>query len=149
MIDTDTRIMKVSCRSRALAGAALLLAMLLAAAGCKDRPPDTGPTGPITPAATHPAGPWIKAEPNPVPPGTAPGTTTISWSTGDGSKGQVYVVRPLKDEKSPKEDKLFVAGPSGTHAAPWINKKGGKYEFVLYAGTEHKKVLASVTVTRE
>ena len=36
--------------------------------------------------------------------------------------------------------------PHGSQAAKWIGK-GGKYEFKLYAGKEHSKVLASVTVT--
>jgi glycosyltransferase involved in cell wall biosynthesis len=33
----------------------------------------------------------LAAIPNPVPAADAPGTTTITWSTGDGSEGQVYV----------------------------------------------------------
>jgi dTDP-4-amino-4,6-dideoxygalactose transaminase/glycosyltransferase involved in cell wall biosynthesis len=34
---------------------------------------------------------WIRATPNPVPRGEGAGTTTISWSTGDGSWGEVYL----------------------------------------------------------
>ncbi len=33
----------------------------------------------------------LAAIPNPVPAAGKPGTTTITWSTGDGSEGQVYV----------------------------------------------------------
>src|SRR5918995_955489 len=34
---------------------------------------------------------FLTAVPNPVPAGDGPGKTTISWSTGDGSNGLVYV----------------------------------------------------------
>jgi hypothetical protein len=34
---------------------------------------------------------FLTATPNPVPAGEGPGKTTISWSTGDGSNGLVYV----------------------------------------------------------
>jgi hypothetical protein len=36
-------------------------------------------------------GATISATPNPVPAGGGTGTTTISWTTGDGSEGLVYV----------------------------------------------------------
>jgi hypothetical protein len=36
-------------------------------------------------------GAFIEACPNPVPPGTKYGKTTINWSTGDGSPGIIYV----------------------------------------------------------
>jgi len=37
------------------------------------------------------SGPFIKASPNPVPSGTELAKTTLSWDTGDGSLGVVYV----------------------------------------------------------
>jgi glycosyltransferase involved in cell wall biosynthesis len=37
-------------------------------------------------------GAFIGARPNPVPAGTKPGKTTISWSTGDGSPGVIQVL---------------------------------------------------------
>jgi glycosyltransferase involved in cell wall biosynthesis len=37
-------------------------------------------------------GAFIEARPNPVPAGTKPGKTTISWSTGDGSPGVIQVL---------------------------------------------------------
>src|SRR5438067_650672 len=37
-------------------------------------------------------GAFIAAWPNPVPTGTKPGKTTISWSTGDGSPGMIDVL---------------------------------------------------------
>jgi hypothetical protein len=33
----------------------------------------------------------LKAIPNPVPAGIGPGMTTITWDTGDGWVGRVYV----------------------------------------------------------
>jgi hypothetical protein len=45
-------------------------------------------------------------------------------------------------------EKPFTAGRSGAKEAPWIHK-GARYEFLLYAGTDHKTVLARVTVTKE
>jgi glycosyltransferase involved in cell wall biosynthesis/ribosomal protein S15P/S13E len=39
----------------------------------------------------HKSGPFIEASPNPVPSGTEFAKTTISWATGDGSPGAVYV----------------------------------------------------------
>jgi hypothetical protein len=44
-------------------------------------------------------------------------------------------------------EKLFAGlAPRGSQDAAWIAQ--GQYEFRLYAGKEHQKVLASVTVTR-
>jgi hypothetical protein len=128
---------------KTMGAAVLVLAMLLAAAGCKDRAPGVSSTEPPgNAAATQPSAPWIKADPNPVPAGPGAGTTTISWNTGDGSMGQVYLLGPAQVEKH------FTSGRSGSKAAPWIHR-GGKYEFLLYAGTDHKTVLARVTVTKE
>ncbi len=82
----------------------------------------------------------ITASPNPVPAGQQAGTTTVTWNTGDGSAGQVYV--------SPNggPEAVFAAGTSGSVAAPWISA-GTTYEFRLYAGTEHTKMLAKTQVT--
>ena len=88
-----------------------------------------------------PSGPQLTASPNPVPLGPEFGTTKISWDTGDGSWGQVYV------SVSGKPETLFMQGPKGSADAAWIGG-GGAYEFRLYAGQEHKKLLASVKVSR-
>ncbi len=108
--------------------AVIPLALLLA--GCRS---------PATTAAT--GGPLgISASPNPVPAGSE--TTTITWSTGDKSMGEVYLSRNGGPEK------LFAGlSPKGRQDATWI--KDGEYEFRLYEGKEHKKVLASVKVTRD
>src|ERR671916_128314 len=70
----------------------------------------------------------LTASPNPIPAGEKPGTTTISWSTGDGSWGQVYV------SVDGGEEKLFAGGKKGTKEAAWI-WLGKEYEFRLYTGT--------------
>lgn len=86
--------------------------------------------------------PQITASPNPVPAGSEKfGKTTITWSTGDGSVGEVYV------STNGDAERLFAGNrPKGSLEAAWIGK--GEYEFKLYAGKEHKTVLGSVKVTR-
>ena len=82
----------------------------------------------------------LVATPNPVPCEAGPGTTTISWSTGDGSSGQVYVSVDGRPEQ------LFAEGAEGSKDAPWIGI-GTAYEFHLYSGTERTTRLAVVSVT--
>jgi hypothetical protein len=66
----------------------------------------------------------------------------ITWDTGDGSIGQVYVA--VNDIP----EKIFADKTAkGQREAPWINK-GGVYEFRLYAGRSHKTLLASVKVRK-
>ena len=83
----------------------------------------------------------ISATPNPVPAGSGNGTTTIKWTTGDGSVGQVYV------SKNHGEETLFGEGADGSNEANWI-ESGSSYEFRLYAGNDHAKLLAKTLVTR-
>jgi len=82
----------------------------------------------------------ITASPNPVAVGEGHGTTTITWNTGDGSVGQVYLAKDSEPEAA------FASGTPGSQEAPWI-EAGKTYEFRLYAGTEHSKMLAKVQVT--
>ena len=93
-------------------------------------------------SATSPAAaaPTLTASPNPVTTGEGPGTTTITWNTGDGTTGQVYV----SEDGAPET--LFTAGPTGSAPAPWI-QAGKTFEFRLYAGTEHANVIAKTQVT--
>lgn len=100
--------------------------LLVFAAACSGQPATTGK---------------IEAGPNPVPGGPGWGTTTVTWSTSDRSWAQVYLAVEGKPET------LFTEGPSGSVPAPWIGA-GPVYEFRLYAGKDHKKVLSSVKVTR-
>src|SRR5262249_20798608 len=111
-------------------------------AGCTQSPPDTAPAGGPTSSGKPGAPATIKASPNPVPAGaTKFGTTTLTWDTGAGNPGEGYV----SPNGAPGQ---WFGGPraKGSQEAPWIAK--GEYEFRLYAGKEHKTVLATVKVTR-
>ena len=96
----------------------------------------------VNASAASPAAlaPTITASPNPVTIGEGLGTTTITWNTGDGTTGRVYV----SEDGAPET--LFTEGPTGAAPAPWI-QAGKTFEFRLYAGTEHAKVLAKTQVT--
>jgi hypothetical protein len=94
---------------------------------------------PASPAASAAA--TITASPNPVPAGEGAGTATITWNTGDGTAGQVYV----SVDGGPEA--IFSGRSSGSVAAPWI-QAGKTFEFRLYAGTEHARVLAKTEVAR-
>jgi hypothetical protein len=114
-------------------GAAIFLA------GCGRSTSDSSATSSPTPGAgATAASAMLRAEPNPVPPGDGTGTTTISWQTGDGTPGEVYVV-------TTPEEKLFARGSAGSSVAPWIGN--GSTQFRLY-NQDHSKVLAQLTVTR-
>jgi hypothetical protein len=93
---------------------------------------------------TSTAKPVLSAEPNPVPAGdpTQPlGTTVITWDTGNGTNGYLYV----KVDRQP--EKFITQGPSGTHEVPWI-QFDSVYEFRLYA-KKRSKLLAKLEVTRD
>jgi hypothetical protein len=103
--------------------------------------PSSGAEG-ITTVGSQKSAPVITATPNPVPAGSEKfGTTTITWDTGDGSIGEVYVSTNGGEEK-----RFSGATTKGSQDAAWIGK--GVYEFRLYAGKEHKTLLGSVRVTR-
>jgi hypothetical protein len=90
--------------------------------------------------SAEPSDAWIIAIPNPVPAGRGPGKTIVTWYTGDGSPGEVYVSIDGGAEK------LFSDRVS--HHDTVINSNH-KYEFRLYAGTDHKAQLGTVKVTRD
>ena len=115
---------------------AILLPLFFFAACGPSKNPEANASAasPAAPAAT------IMASPNPVITGEGSGTTTITWNTGDGTTGQVYV----SEDGAPET--LFTAGSTGSAPAPWI-QAGKTFEFRLYAGTEHAKVLAKAQVT--
>ena len=82
----------------------------------------------------------LKADPpNPVLAGTSPAKTTLTWRTGDGTTGQLYVSTDGRPEKKVAE------GHRGKKEIDWI-RAGRTYHFKLYQGESHEKVLASVTV---
>jgi hypothetical protein len=115
-------------------------------AACESKHPESaaGTTKPEATAAASPiaeTGQTVKATPNPVPAGSGMGTTTISWTTGDGSEGEVYV------SESGQAERLFASKtPQGSADAPWI-QAGVSYEFRLYDAA-HAKLLGKVVVTR-
>ena len=80
------------------------------------------------------------AFPHQVPVSRDMGVTEITWNTGDGSEGELYV------SKDGEAEKCFVTGPRGSKQVPWI-LAGSSYEFRLYAGTEHKRLLNEVRVS--
>ena len=115
----------------------LVLTALLICAGCSgDSEP--APLG-ARPSSGGKAAPQITATPNPVPADST--TTTITWDTGDGTAGEVYV-----SPNGAAEKRFAGARKQGSQDATWIRQ--GEYEFRLYAGKEHKTMLASVKVTR-
>ena len=112
-------------------------------ASCEKHPESTAGTARPEAAASPVAqtGATISATPNPVPPGGGTGTTKISWTTGDGSEGQVYV------SENGQAEQLFASHtPQGSGDAPWI-QAGRNYEFRLYDAA-HAKLLSKVVVTR-
>jgi len=119
---------------------AVLFAAALPLASC-DKHTQAPQLAPSSPVATGPFDPALTADPNPVPPGEDAGKTTISWQTGNGTMGEVYVVTNSNPET------LFAQGPKGQAEAPWI-VADSIYEFRLYSGIEHKTILRRVTVTR-
>ena len=114
----------------------ILLPLFFFAACGPSKSPETNASA-ASPAAS---GATITASPNPVTLGEGPGTTTITWNTGDGTTGQVYV------SEDGKAESLFATAPTGSAPAPWI-AAGKTFEFSLFAGTEHAKVLAKTQVT--
>ena len=115
--------------------AILLPLFFFAACGPSKNPEaNTSAASPAASAAT------ISASPNPVAIGEGPGTTTVTWNTGDGSSGQIFV----SENGSP--ERIFASGPAGSVPAPWI-QAGRTFEFRLYAGTQHTTVLAKMQVT--
>jgi ABC-type transport system substrate-binding protein len=115
--------------------AILLPLFLFAACG-----PSKNPEANATAGSSAASAATITASPNPVTVGEGPATTTVTWNTGDGTAGQVYV----SVDGGPEA--VFAFGPSGSNAASWI-QAGKTFEFRLYAGAEHTKVLAKTQVT--
>jgi hypothetical protein len=83
----------------------------------------------------------LAATPNPVDTRSWAGTTTISFDTGVGVVGQVYVSINGGPEKT------FATASDGAQDAEWI-WRGSTYEFRLYAGKNREQLLRTVTVSR-
>jgi hypothetical protein len=90
------------------------------------------------------AKPVLSASPNPVPAGDPDqpvASTQITWDTGDGTIGDLYVKIDREDER------LVGRDPSGVMKIDWI-QFDSLYEFHLYA-KKRSKLLATLTVTRD
>jgi hypothetical protein len=86
----------------------------------------------------------LQAQPNPVPAGDLDqplATTEISWNTGDGTIGDLYV----KVNRSPES--FLGSGAAGTVNVNWI-QFDSTYEFRLYI-KKHSKLLSKLDVTRD
>jgi hypothetical protein len=83
--------------------------------------------------------PRLSADPNPVPTAGGPGTTTISWTTGDGSIGEVLV------SEIGGRPRLFARGVTGSSKASI--QPGTRYVFRLYGGSSGRRLLLSTRVT--
>jgi hypothetical protein len=83
----------------------------------------------------------LYASPNPVPPGTGLGKTTISWSSHATPDAAVYV------SGAGIEEALFASGSQGRKEACWI-EAGATYEFSLYADRDRNIRLARISVIR-
>jgi hypothetical protein len=115
---------------------AVLLPLFFLAACSPSKSPDANAPSASPGASTA----TITAAPNPVSTGGRNGTTTVTWNTGDGNQGQIFV----SVDGGPEG--MFASGPSGSAPAGWI-QAGKTFEFRLYAGTEHARVLAKTQVT--
>jgi hypothetical protein len=122
----------------------LSLFVLLSCSRAQDKPntdSEPAPAATFTKAPISESNPFIQADPNPVKEGPQPGKTVVRWDAGMHSGGQVYVSRNGKPET------LFATGHQGSVDAPWL-KNEQVYDFNLYAGMDHKTLLATVRVTR-
>lgn len=84
----------------------------------------------------------LTANPTPVPSGAGMGSTTISWDTGAKGWAEVYV------STDGRPDQLLGGGSTGSKTVKWIQAKK-HYDFRLYDGKAHKKLLGEVEVTRQ
>lgn len=128
---------------RLMQGSTLLSTLTIPATSGTTPPTATISVAPTAapPTATPASGAAISAFPNPVPSGSGVGTTTIIWTTGNGSFGQVWV------SINGATEVLFTQGSSGASPAPWI-LSGVSYVFTIYQGTGHSVALGQITVTR-
>lgn len=133
----DRSYRPVGKRTSALAifGLAGVQACWFFVAGC-NRAPTTLDSSLTTPALASKA--VLRAEPNPVPAGEGPGKTVISWDTGNGESGEVFVVNG-------DHEVLFGRAAQASLDAAWIQP--GSWEFRLYSTKDHR-LLTKLIVTR-
>jgi hypothetical protein len=115
------------------------LGLMLFCTSCNRSPSLSSENKDTTASSEKVSSATISASPNPIPPGSTPGTTTITWDT-QGDEGQVYV------SENGAAEKLVASGATGSQSVDWI-RPHVPYEFRLYKGSAHKDVLAHVRVT--
>jgi hypothetical protein len=96
-------------------------------------------SGADTDAGKSSGAPAITANPGHVTVAGGTGSTEISWDTGNGSMGFVFVTT------SEGKPVLFATGAKGSRVAPWI--RPGTYAFELYGDDQRRTLLAAVTVS--
>jgi hypothetical protein len=119
--------------SAAVACLAVFLATPQMAQGLEPQAGTGSEAGQITRA------PSIRATPERVNVTHGSGQTEISWNTGNGSVGFVFVTANGRDPVP------FATGPRGNKVAPWI--RAGSYIFVLYGDEQRRTLLAATTVS--
>ena len=90
-------------------------------------------------SAPNPSRVELSVAPIPTAAHPSPGTPQVSWSTGDGSPGQVTVTPEGAKEV------LFTSAPEGIASAPWI-APGRTYVFKLYSTISGRILLAQLKV---
>ena len=83
--------------------------------------------------------PRITATPERVKVAGGPGSTDITWNTGNGSIGFVFVTA------NGRQPILVATSPQGERVISWI--RTGRYVFELYGDAERRTLLAMVTVS--
>jgi hypothetical protein len=111
----------------------------LAAAFRRTVGPSVPPPSKPRQALSAAGAPFITAALNPLP--AAIRTATLTWRTADDGWAEVWV----SVDGGPET--LFVEGSSGYKLATWI-EPGHRYDFRLYEGKAHDRLLGSVVVTR-
>src|SRR4029077_14586318 len=119
-----------------IAAAAVCLAVCPATAPVLRASPQQAPSG--SSSAPVSGAPVITANPARVTLSDGNGTTEISWDTGNGSMGFVFVT---EDDGKPV---IFANSSRGKQVAPWIGKHN--YLFELYGDDQRQTLLAKVTV---
>ena len=90
-------------------------------------------SGADTDAGKSSGAPAITANPGHVTVAGRTGSTEISWDTGNGSMGFVFVTT------SEGKPALFATGAKGSRVAPWI--RPGTYAFELYGDDQRRTLL--------
>jgi hypothetical protein len=114
-----------------VAAICLVLAGLLIVGCGRPSPESTASSSPAPADNATVTGVVLRADPNPVPGGTEPGKTTITWQTGSEAVADIYYV-------SGTDETLFASGARGSKEASFI--RPGSTEFRFYNQGQYKLV---------